>query len=314
VGSWDPLWPEGDGARSVDVVGVGQISLDRVWLTAAGEGGSPPVGLPEFTGGQVATAVLALARLGARCVYLGAVGGDAEASRVLEPLERARVDCSAVVHVAEGRTRRALIRVDPAGGERRVQPERDPRVRLEPADLERRHIEGSRALLIDAEDPEASLWAARVANAAGVAVVLDADRRGHGVESLLPVTDFPIVSHEFAEAFSDGSVREALRSLASRSRHLAVVTLGAKGAIAQARDSDEVIESPAFEVEARDTTGAGDVFHAAFIWGLLGGLDARAALRTANAAAAMSCRALGAQGGLPDREGLAAFLESHAPG
>jgi sulfofructose kinase len=68
-------------------------------------------------------------------------------------------------------------------------------------------------------------------------------------------------------------------------------------------------------VEARDTTGAGDVFHAAFAFGLLAGLGRTAVLRVANAAAAMSCRAVGAQGGLPDRASLEDFLAAHpAPG
>lgn len=292
-----------------DVLGLGQNSLDLVWVASPGEAEPPLQGLPELTGGQVATALLALARLGARCAYAGAVGDDAEGARVLAPLLQAGIDCSGVRRVAGGRTRRALIRVDPLSGERVVQPRRDPRVALAPADVQAAQVGSARALLVDAEDPEASLCAARLANSAGVPVVLDADRRGRGVEALLPLVDFPIVSREFAESLCHGSVREALRVLALRARHLAVVTLGPDGAIAMARDGDRVLESPAFRVEARDTTGAGDVFHAAFVWGLLQGFDVETVLRTANAAAAMSCRALGAQGGLPDRKELAAFLE-----
>ncbi|MDJ0849146.1 MAG: carbohydrate kinase family protein [Myxococcota bacterium] len=266
----------------------------------------------ELNGGQVATAALALARLEARCAYAGAVGDDAAGDAVLRPLREAGVDCTAVLRVAGGRTRRAVIRVDGASGERTVRPDRDPNVRLEPGALDRGLVESARALLIDAEDPEVSRWAARVASDAKIPVVLDPGPPGEAAESLLPLVDFPIVSHEFAESLCNGSVREALRSLALRARHLAVVTLGAGGAIAQLRGGTSVIESPAFEVAARDTTGAGDVFHAAFVWGLLRGLGVRAVLRTANAAAALSCRALGAQGGLPDRETLTAFLESHA--
>ena len=256
----------------------------------------------------MATAVLALARLGARCAYAGAVGADRESELPLAPLRRAGVDCTRVKQLAAGRTRRALIRIDPESGEREVLAERDPGVGLSPADLDRGLIESAAVLLVDAEDPEASAWAAGVAGEAGVAVVLDADRAGEGVEALLSLVDFPIVSHEFAESLGDGSALQALRVLAMRARHLAVVTLGTGGAIAMARDGDRVLESPAFRVEARDTTGAGDVFHAGFIWGLLQGFDVSAVLRAANAAAAMSCRALGAQAGLPDREELVAFL------
>jgi sugar/nucleoside kinase (ribokinase family) len=86
------------------------------------------------------------------------------------------------------------------------------------------------------------------------------------------------------------------------------VTLGAEGAIACVARGSEVISSPAFRVGARDTTGAGDAFHAGFIWGLLGGLDAAAVLRVAHGVAALACTQPGAQGGLPDREALEAFL------
>ena len=191
-------------------------------------------------------------------------------------------------------------------------PERDPRVALGPVDLERLRIESARALLIDAEDPAASLWAAEVANAAGVPVILDVDQPGAQVEALLARADFPIVPRAFAESSGGGhAVREALRRLAERARCLAVVTLGEAGAIARASDDGREIESPAFRVAARDTTGAGDAFHAAFAWALLEGGCAEAVLRAANAAAALNCRSAGAQGSLPDRAELEEFLSAH---
>jgi len=290
---------------------VGQVSLDRVWFTGeAGASAEPPVASEwlEFTGGQVATALLALARLGLRVAYSGAVGDDAAAQRVLEPLQRAGVDCGAVKRVHGGRTRRARIRVERGSGEREVVPERDPRVALAPADLEAERIRASRALLVDLEDPEASIFAAGVANTTGAAVVLDADRLVPDAERLLSRVDFPIVSRSFAESLGDGSAREGLRTLAARARCLAVVTLGADGAIARAAGGGVELASPGFRVAARDTTGAGDAFHAGFVWGLLEGLDAAAVLRTANAAAALNCLAPGAQGGLPDRGALEGFL------
>jgi len=89
------------------------------------------------------------------------------------------------------------------------------------------------------------------------------------------------------------------------------VTLGDAGAVAQA--GSERFTSPGFAVEARDTTGAGDAFHAAFLWAVLEGGDAASALRAANAAAALNCTALGAQGGLADRATLERFLAERTP-
>jgi sugar/nucleoside kinase (ribokinase family) len=289
------------------VLCIGQISLDRVWRfdgPRPAAGAPEPADLPECSGGQAATASLALAKLGVSSAYMGAVGDDPAAAAALAPLQRAGVDCSAVKRVAGGRTRRALILVEQAGG--------DPRVSFARDDLDRARLESARALLVDAEDPETASWAAELAGAAGVPVVLDAGQSGEDCFELFSKVDFPIVSAEFAEYFWDGSAREALREIAGHARCLAVLTLGASGAIAQARDDDRVIESPGFRVAALDTTGAGDVFHAALIWGLLEGLSVEAVLRAANAAAALSCRALGAQGGLPDREALEALLETQA--
>ena len=94
--------------------------------------------------------------------------------------------------------------------------------------------------------------------------------------------------------------------LSSCGARLAVVTLGGRGTLAAF--GEDVIEVSAYAVDARDTIGAGDVFHGAFAWGLLEGWGAARVLRAANAAAAMNCRFPGAQGGLPDRAELEAFL------
>ena len=288
------------------MLAIGQISLDRVQLGDAAPGGAGQAFV--FTGGQAATTALALARLGRRVAWLGAVGDDAAADRVLAPLQAAGVDCRGVKRVAGGRTRGARIRVDPSDGERVVHAERDRRVALAPGDLDATRLASARVVHVDADDSAASLRAATLARAAGAAVVLDAESAFPGWQELVQQTDFPIVSRPVAEEISKGSERGGLLALAEHARGLAVVTLGREGAIACAAGSTEVIASSAFRVEVRDTTGAGDAFHAGFIWGLLQGLDAAAVLRTAHAVAALSCTALGAQGGLPEREALEAFL------
>jgi sugar/nucleoside kinase (ribokinase family) len=141
-------------------------------------------------------------------------------------------------------------------------------------------------------------------------VVLDADRLWPDAERLLAVTDFPVVSRGFAEEFGGtGDPADGLIELAGLGARLAVATCGPEGAIA--RGGDETLTSPAFEIEAADTTGAGDAFHAGFIWALLQGFDPVRVLRVANAVAGLSCTALGAQEGLPRREELEAFLARH---
>jgi sugar/nucleoside kinase (ribokinase family) len=307
-----PLWPAAPGARRLDALGIGQISLDRLWVGDAPFGGEPPDGLPARPGGQVATAVLALARLGLRAAWLGAVGADPEAEAALAPLRAAGVDCSRVKRMPGGRTRRALIRIDRATGEREVIPERDPAVALGAADVDPAQVADAKLLLVDAEDAPASLCAARLAHPLGVAVVLDVDRVAPGADALLAEADFPIVSRAFAESYGSGSVRDGLRAVARRARRLAVVTLGPEGSVALARDGEHEVSTPAFAVAVRDTTGAGDAFHAGFAFGLLQELPVSGVLRVAHAVAALNCRQLGAQAGLPDRAALEAFLAERA--
>jgi sugar/nucleoside kinase (ribokinase family) len=298
------------------VLGVGQCSLDRVAVVDApppGPDAPEPADALELPGGQVATALLACARLGLRVAYAGAVGDDEAAERVLAPLRRAGVDLAGVRRVRGARTRRALIYVEAGSGERHVHPRRDPRLVLAPEDVSAEVVASARAVHLDAEHPEASLRAARLARTAGAAVLLDLDRSGPGVDALLANADFPIVSQRFAEEISgDGRAAGGLARLVARGARLAVATLGPRGALAQGPGDPAPFASPGFRVEARDTTGAGDVFHAAFAYGLLEGWGAARVLETANAAAAMSCRALGAQGGLPDRAALEAFLAAAA--
>ncbi len=304
------------GASDLDLLGIGQCSIDHVCTVE---------GLPRFggkeamlayevlPGGQVATALLAGARLGLRGAFIGATGTDGAADVVLAPLAAAGIDVTGVRRVSGAATRLATILVDRANGERTVLWYRDPRLRLRSEDVPHGQIARARCVLLDGDDPDVSAHAAQRARDAGVPVVLDVDVLDAGTERLLALADFPVVSREVAEALgSTRGVREGLVRLVANGARMAVVTLGDSGCLA--RLGDREFASPAFPIAPRDTTGAGDVFHAAFIWGLLEGLEPEALLRAANAAAAISCRALGAQGGLPTRAELGAFLRDHAPG
>ncbi len=305
-----PLWPSSARDRELDVVAIGQNSLDRVSVVdrmPTFGGKVAALDYHELPGGQIATAALACARLGLRTAYVGSVGDDEAGEQVLVPLRKAGIDCSGVTRIPGARTQLAVIVVDRETGERIVLWYRDPRLSMPPQSLDLDRIRAARCLLLDAGDPSTAATAARAAREAGAAVVLDADTLAPGLPELLGQVDFPIVSRSFAEAFGESrTVRGGLDAIAARGARLAVVTLGASGAVARA--GERVIESPAFRVEVVDTTGAGDVFHAAFAWALLAGDDAEGVLRTAGAAAALACRALGAQGGLPTPDEIERLL------
>jgi len=303
-----PLLPATRSGAAFDVVGLGQCSIDHVAVVD----GFPPfagkVAMRRYLrlpGGQIATALLACARLGLRTAFVSSVGDDGVAESVLGPLRAAGVDVSRVLEIAGATSQLALIVVDERSGERTVIWHRDPRLAIPKARLARADIERGRALHLDAGDPDVACWAAGVARAAGIPVFADVDTPAPGVDDVLRSVDFPIVSSQFADA-RFGGPQAALRGLAALGARFPVVTLGERGAVGGS--GEPPLASPAFDVAALDTTGAGDVFHGAFIVAVLAGADAAGALRTANAAAAMNCRALGAQGGLPTPQELDRFL------
>jgi len=242
--------------------------------------------------------------------YIGCVGDDRAAEAALEPLREAGVDLSGVREVAGASSRRAVVLVDAASGERSILSHRDPRLALEPRDLDAASITRARLLHLDAVDLDASVWAAELARREGIPVVLDADTPQEGLARLLEVVDFPVVDRRLAEELGGtGSTADGLRALGSYGARLAVATVGEEGALAW--DGEQLIRSPGFRVTVHDATGAGDAFHAGFLWGLVAELPARELLRCANAVAALNCQAAGAQGGLPVRAALERFLSAH---
>jgi sulfofructose kinase len=305
-----PLWPDSRSADSF-VVGIGESSLDHVLEVASFPAAGAKIeatGARDLPGGQVATAMRACARLGVHARLVTAVGDDPGAEAVLGPLRADGVDIGSVRRVPGARTRFAVILVEPVSGERTILSYRDAGLRVEPGAALAEDVASARALHLDAADAELATWAAQRARAARVPVFLDIDAAPTGADALLAAVDFPIVSLGFVDAWRAGGVEQTLEALSRRGARCPVVTLGAAGAIALW--SGSLHRSPGFRVGARDTTGAGDVFHAAFLVAALEGFGVARTLRFANAAAAMNCRALGAQGGLPDRAEVDAFLVS----
>ena len=297
--------------NTLDVIGLGQSSLDQVARIPKFPPYSGKLAMrtwSEHPGGQIATAVLCCACLDLRTGFIGSVGDDDAGKRSLEPLRKSGVDLSGVVVRPGAPSQRAMILVDESSGERTVLWHRAPELTLVPGDLPEALLDQARLLILDAGDADAALWAAERMRAAGGIVVLDADTPHPGVEPLLAAADYPIVPESFARAyFATPDLHAALRGLASGGARMPVITRGALGACALYEG--RVLEAPAFDVPVADTTGAGDVFHGAFAWGLLQGLKPEELLRTANAAAGMSCRFEGAQGGLPSLAGPSAVPE-----
>jgi sulfofructose kinase len=199
--------------------------------------------------------------------------------------------------VAGAASPQSLIIVD-GGGERTVLCRRDERLLLQPEDLERAWIVNARALHVDGYETAAATLAARWAREAGIPVIADLDEVYDGVHALMENVDYLIVSRDFpCRLTGERSLEQALRRMQVRyGCRMTAATLGQEGVLAW--DGSRFHLHPAYRVGVVDTTGAGDIFHAGFIYGLLQGWPLARQLDFACAAAALNCTASGARGGI----------------
>jgi sulfofructose kinase len=299
-------------AGMFDVVAVGLNAIDYL------------VGVPRFPvpgeklrmsafarggGGQAATALAALSRWGRRCKYVGNVGDDEHGRLSTRLLSGEGIDLAHVRTVPGASSQFAVILVEEGTGERTILWDRDPKIRVSPEDLPLDEIRRARALLLDGHDVPSAIAAARIARAAGVPVVLDAEKVQEGTEELLSLCDHIVAAGHFPGLIRPGlsaedGAREILRRYGPKT---STVTLGARGAFGC--DGRSEILSPAIRIEAVDTTGAGDIFHAGFLHTLLEGLPFEGILAFANAAAGLSCRAMGGRAAIPSIEEIRAALD-----
>lgn len=287
-------------ALSIDIVGVGLNAADMV------------IQLPRFPkvdskmeilshqlqlGGQVATATIACHRWGWRTRYAGKIGDD-EAGRLhREAFEREGLE-TYLVEVDKCDSQLSYILLDKSSGERTILWKRDPRLDFEIGELPRDWITQARLLHVDGHPSAPSATAAKWARQAGSMVMVDLDNLYPGVEELLENTDYSITSRDFPTRLTGiTDILKALQEISGRfGCRVSAATLGRDGAVAW--DGEAFHYSPAFEVAAVDTTGAGDLFHAGFAHSILKGETLDYALEFGGAAAALNCTALGARGGI----------------
>jgi sugar/nucleoside kinase (ribokinase family) len=285
----------------LDVIGVGTNSVDEVLrlpveTVTALAGGKVRVSDRNFIcGGQTATVVAACAALGLRSGYVGAFGSDEHGTLIRNALERCGVDVRGSID-CDAPNRGAVILVD-SSGNRTVLWHRCDRLKMRFEDVRVSVLQGH-VVHVDDDDPELALHAATVARSAGTPVTTDLEHASDYTERLITSVTYPIFEQSLpARLTGENDPERALRKLRRLNAGLLVMTRGEHGAVAL--DGDAFHVAPAFNVKVVDGTGAGDVFRAGFIYGLLQKWPVPDMLRFANAAAASSCTRLGAIPSVP---------------
>jgi sulfofructose kinase len=299
--------------RDFDVVGFGTNAVDFLIEVPEYPAFNSKVELNRYTqaaGGEVASTMVGLQRLGIKAAYVGRFGDDPAGAFGLKSLADEGVNTDHAAQVEGAATQIAFIVIDARNGERTVIWKRDARLAYNEADAPTDLVKRASVLHLTPHDARAATEMARAAKAAGTIVSIDVDNVFEGIEELLPLVDILIASAEFpARLLNIEDYREALPEMSQRyGCGITGVTLGVEGSLLYCNQS--FIQTNAYAVPGgwKDTTGAGDAYRVGIIYGLIKGLSIEEAARSANAVAALKCRSVGARTSLPKENELIDFV------
>lgn len=292
--------------KSIDVLCVGHAAYDLTFLVDHHPGADEKCfasGFSSCGGGPAANAAVTVARLGGSSAFAGYLGNDFQGCRHLAELNSEGVNTELVVRGSHP-TPLSVILVKPDGSRTVVNH------KAETPFIEHGLIDFSRfrpkAILFDGHEPLISPALAEHARTRDIPVILDAGSVHRGTRDLAPVVGYLVASAKFARDFTGATdMRQSLNLLSGLSSCV-VITLGEDGLVWKKGGRSGNLG--AFPLEARDTTGAGDVFHGTFALGVARSMEFTSLLEYASAAAAVSCTRIGARKGIPSAEDVRRFL------
>ena len=264
----------------------------------------------QMGGGLSGTAMAAVAALGGKAGIFGRIGDDDFGQKILAGFRQERVD-TAGLEVLPGITSQfAFCVAHRETGRRSIFWKPGTYERMRPGDVDLAALTDCQCLLVDHHHLAAATDAARHARAEGLPVVADIERVQPGAVEFIQAVEVPILPRGFVRALSgEDDLDRAARYVQSLGPKTVVITCGDEGVLAYS--GGERLHQPAFCVQpVVDTTGAGDVFHGAFAYGLALGYDLPRNLAFASAVAALSCRGLGGRGALPTMEQVRQLLNA----
>jgi sulfofructose kinase len=296
-----------------DAVGFGTNAVDHLIRIPQFPSFASKIELNDYSvaaGGEIASTMVGLNRLGHRTAYAGRLGSDREGEIGLQSLTDEGVGSEYVEIVQDARTQVAFILIDESSGERTILWSRDKKLAYSSDDAPVEAVRKARLLHMTPHDGAACIRMASEANYAGVPVSIDVDNIFDGLDELLPLVNICIASSEFPGKLTGISDRRgALRDIQERyGCAVTGMTLGTMGSLILCDGT--IIQTNGYEVPGGcvDTTGAGDAFRSGFLHGILLGVEVEIAAEMANAVAALKCRRPGARAGLPDASELAEVL------
>ena len=298
----------------MDIVGVGYNCIDRLCIVEnypLEDSSTHITSIETQGGGAAATALVAASRLGMKTRLIGVIGKDRVSEEIVSHLKDDGVDCSKLIPRDDAFGLQSFVMVDPSSGSRTKFPQRDTNPDIEwTKDLEKA-IKEARVIHLDGTNHANAMAAARIAKKWGVPVSLDGASLKEPNEiniELMELADILIMNYRYPVRVTGISdYDKALLEIASGGTAKIVIgTQGDKGC--KAVIDGRIEHFPAYPVKAVDTTGAGDVFHGAFLAGWLSGMDLRENIRFASAVSAIKCTKTGGRAGIPSKEEALSFM------
>jgi sugar/nucleoside kinase (ribokinase family) len=299
-------------ANKFDVVGFGSVTLDYICVVNSIANYHQSTFISDvkiFGGGVVPTALVAFQRLGKKSAFISMLGDDLIGKKIIEGLEEEGVDCDAIELTESAMSPFSFVQVNKRSGKRSIAYYPGPSQSLTFNKKAKELIKKGKILAIDGFVPQEDLKAVKYAHEQGVKVMLDANKILAGTEELLPHIDYLITSEAFLFEYSGNkNIEFSLKKIYRDSRpDILVTTLGSKGSVAFV--DSKIVYVDSFNVEVLNTTGAGDVYHGAFLYGILKEWCIKDIMIFSSAVAAIKCKSYGGRQAIPDYRSTISFLK-----
>ncbi len=299
--------------KEFDVVGFGTNAVDYLIQVPEYPQFDSKIELETYSqmaGGEIASTMSGLSRLGMKTAYIGRFGSDSAGDFGLQSLRDEGVNIEFAEQIEGAITQVGFIIIDVRNGERTVIWKRDEKLSIAPEEVPIQIVNRTKIFHATPHDAPACIKLAREAKKHGAIISIDIDNIFDGVLEMIPLVDVFISSAEFPEnLLGIKDKKESLSEIKSRFGCKVVgMTLGENGSLILCEN--EFIETKGFAVPngCKDTTGAGDAFRVGLLYGILREESIEESARMANAVAALKCRAVGARTSLPDEKELADLL------
>jgi sulfofructose kinase len=299
-----------------EILGIGSSSYDMLSVINQMPSWETIEYIEEYQvqqGGMVATALVAASKLGANVEYIGGIGFDLQGEFLKANFQKYNVKFGRIQVFRNDFSPLTYVLINRETGQRTFIHNKGVQAR---ADLLTEDIDltGVQFILFDGFYFNTALATARRARDKGIVSVTDLSQQNRNLKIVeyLSLIDYPILSELFVNSYLEmEDPLEAGKKLYNRSNKALIVTCGEKGVYIITADGIEHI--PAFRIKPIDTTGAGDVFHGAFLFSLWKGYGIREAVIFSSAVSALKCTKIGGQDGIPCFNETKDFLMNHLP-